>query len=545
MKEPWIELKNVSFQYHGVQEMALKNINLTIRRGEKVLVLGANSSGKTTFIKLLMDQLQEAGTTFGEVVRHDEETTVVDATHLERFLNDETSRIAQTPVWDQHVNAFYQEGMSASHFETLSPGEQAILRFLNSLNTTQNVFLFDEPLKNVSPHMGEVFVDTIDDLKQTLQATVIISEHHLEEMMYRPIDRVFVMSDGRVVFDGQLASLLRQNLLTSLGIREPLYITALRYAGYPTEEVANIDRVNHLYGPHLRQTIQSWINTVPSFIFPKPGPVILEAKNVSYAYPNDSTRGVKRASIAVRKGEMISVCGDNGSGKTTLGRLFSGVLTPNDGELVWQGQPVNEANVADFKRQVPFIRHRRTHVEITDRVVDYLKQVMNHYQMPLATADEQITFALEQVDLEAQRETEVSALTFIEQRRLALAAALVRNPELMIIEAPTEGQDFEHFRDIMNYIYALNANLGMTIIITTHDVETMLEYTRRTLVMARGHIIADETPVKVITSPYLVKQSALRGTSLNALAQRIDLMDPYTFIRKFMDYDREIQRLSR
>ncbi|MDO4670525.1 MAG: DUF3744 domain-containing protein [Aerococcus sp.] len=544
MKEPWIELKNVSFQYRGVDELALKNINLTIRRGEKVLVLGANESGKSTFIKLLMNQITEQGSVFGEIIRHEEETTVVDATHLEHFLSDETSRIAQTQVLDQQINEVYQTDLSEESFNLLSPGEQAIFRFLKSLHTTQNVFLFDEPLKNVSPHMGEVIVDTIDDLHQKLKATVIISEHHLEEMMYRPIDRVFVMSDGRVVFDGALEALLRQNLLASLGIREPLYITAMRYAGYPTDQVVNIAKVNHLFGPKLRQTIQSWINTVPSFIYPKPGEVILEAKDVAYAYANDRTRGVKKTNLTIRQGEMISVCGDNGSGKTTLGRLLSGAVLPSEGEIVWQGEAITAQNVDRFKREVPFIRHRRTRMTITESVHDYLMGVIHHYHYTQTDSEHAIDQALKQVDLFDKMDQIVANLSFVEQRRLALAGALVRDPKLVIIEAPTEGQDFEHFRAIMNYIYSLNADLGLTIMITTHDIETMLEYTRRTFVMARGHIIADETPVKVITSPYLVKQSALRTTSLNAFAQRIDLMDPYTFIQKFMDYDREVQRLT-
>ncbi|MDO4680131.1 MAG: DUF3744 domain-containing protein [Aerococcus sp.] len=544
MKEPWIELRNVSFQYAGAHEMALKNINLTINRGEKVLVLGANSSGKTTFIRLLMDRLGELGTVSGDVIRHEEETTVVDATHLEHFLNDETARIAQTSILDQNIHDFYTSEMNEETLKRLSPGEQAIFYFLKSLNTTQNVFLFDEPLKNVSPHMGEVFVDTIDDLHQTLKATIIISEHHLEEMMYRPIDRVFVMSDGRVVFDGTLESLLRQNLLTSLGIREPLYITALRYAGYPTESVINIANVKHIFGPNMRQIIQSWINTVPSFVYPKPGPVLVETNNLSYAYPNDATRGVKKASVTIREGEMISVCGDNGSGKTTLGYLLSGIIQPTEGEIVWQGTPLDENNLEIFKRQVPFVRHSRSRMNISGTAINYLTSIFERFDYHPEGEIDVINQALKQVNLEHQGDQPVNLMSFVEQRRLALAGALVRDPKLLIIEAPTEGQDFEHFREIMNYIYQLNEELGLTILITTHDIEAMLEFTRRTLVMARGHIIADETPVKVTTSPYLIQQSALRGTSLNSFAQRIDLMDPYTFIQKFMDYDREVQRLN-
>ncbi|MCI5774950.1 MAG: DUF3744 domain-containing protein [Aerococcus sp.] len=541
MAEPWIELKNVSFRYNDTDEMALKNINVTINRGEKVLILGANGSGKSTLIHLLAGQLDGQGEVFGEYHLNDESHNVFEplvADNLQ-WLQLPSGR-AIVDRWHYFLN----EHLKASNAKLLSAGEKTIYQFLNALSHSQGVFIFDEPLRDLSPRASELFVEVLDDFYQDdVGRTVIVSEHHLEEMMHRSLDRVLVMLDGRLVFDGALDSLLRQNLLSAMGIREPLYLTALRYAGYPLDQLKNISQVSQLRGAELASSVRSWMMAVPNFVYPTPGEPLIELEDNSFRYGSARTRGIADVSLTVRRGEMISLVGDNGSGKTTLAHLLSGKVDPQSGQLRWQGEPVTEVNRAEFIRRVAYFSRSKLKRAVSQTIDKLMDEVIAHYHLQYEDNAQMKLDVLEKMRLShVSRDVRIGDLSTIKQFRVMMASLLLREPEVLVVEAPTEAQDFTHFRHIMNDLYRLNTEDSLTILITTHDIEAMLEYTRRAIVLSGGKIIADTSPVQVITTPDIIQRAALRETSLNQLAAHLDLADPYLFIQKFMDYDREVQQ---
>lgn len=538
MAEPWAELKNVSFRYQEAEEMALKNINVTINRGEKMLILGANGSGKSTLIRLLTGQLEAEGELFGEYhITDDHEDFENLASDDLQWLHLPSGR-AIVERWHYFLN----EHLKNNDAKLLSAGEKTIYQFLDALSHSQEVFIFDEPLRELSPRASELFVEVLDDFYQdNAGRTVIVSEQHLEEMMHRSIDRVLVMLDGRLVFDGTLDSLLRQNLLMSMGIREPLYLTALRYAGYPLDQLKNIDCVGQLRGSQLASSVRSWMMAVPNFVYPTPGEPLISLDNGGFRY--GSERGLDNVSLTIRAGEMVSLVGDNGSGKTTLAHLLSGKLSPHSGHLRWHDMEVTSDNREAFERHIAFFSRYAIDRHNTHTVDEVMDQVIETYHLTFTDSDEAKREAMAKVNIERlSLDTVVGELSAVKQRRVAMAALLLRKPEVLVVEAPTEGQDFNHFRHTMNDLYRLNTEEQLTIIITTHDIEAMLEYTRRAIVLSGGKIIADTSPVKVIITPSIVQKAALRDISLNKLAEHLDLADPYLFIQKFMDYDREVQQ---
>lgn len=557
MRNPLIQFKQVSFTYKNEPRSALNDINVTIYRGEKILVLGANGSGKSSFVRALRGQLgteQYSGVLAGEIIYHNEDVATVDGAPLTDAIGDQIEKAGEDASLNREKTLTYilaraqQMDQSSSTKLTNTPvnalsfGQRDLYRFTEQIKKAEPLYLFDEPLANLAPRTADVFVDMIDDLHAMTDATIVIVEQRLEQMLSRPIDRVLVFSDGRIVSDSTVAQLLRDNILTSLSIREPLYITAMRYAGYPLDQVANITNVKHIFGPNLRETMENWLQIVPSFIYKQNDKELIRLENVSYTYPLGETPALSEINLTINRGEMITVVGENGAGKTTLSRLLDVEMMPQTGGIYWKGELVTADSAQDLADEIVYIPHQPEHMLSDVSVGEQIDRVLLRRDY----SDENFKFfreeSLRSMGLLYAVDMEVKRLSFSQKKRLALACALALNPSLLIIDEPTEAQDFKHYKELMHYINKINTEKGLAVLINTHDIELMLEYSRRTLVVSDGQIIADTTPVHVATDTSLIQMGALRETSIYTFAKQIGMIDPYTFIHKFMDYNREIQQ---
>lgn len=553
MKKRWIEFKDYSFTYAGRPEPALKDIDLSINYGEKVLILGENGSGKTSLLRALAGELggeKYPGEVNGTLIVNDEGVSEADKQIAKYFgdLNSNQELHYQGQDSDSFAGRLWSllapvpEPTRQKTLAELSAGEQDMYHFIEMVEAKEPVYIFDEPLANLAPRTSRRFIEILDDFYVHTAATVIIAAHRMEPMMYRHIDRVIVLLNGSIIFQGSLDSLLHNDVLGDLNIREPLYITAMRYAGYPFHQLKNISNVEKIHGPHLRATMENWVASIPSFRFRQSRETLFEMSDVSYFFAGQK-QGVRDISLKVKRGEMISIAGDNGAGKSTLARLISGDLEPMSGAMHWYGG-YRRTGQAGQRPNISYIPHNFEKL-LTERTVgEQVHESLRHENLLVEEKNERAHAALYAMGLWFAREMPIRFLSYGQKKRLVLACALATEPELLIIDEPTEGQDSKHYIEFMGYLYRVNQQHNIALIINSHDIEVMLSYTRRTLVMAAGELIADDVPVQVATNPYLMKRSGLKETSLARFARTIGLVDPYNFIQKFMDYDREIKQVN-
>lgn len=541
MKLPWVQFNNYSFTYADRTEPALKDLNLTIYHGEKILILGENGSGKTSFLRALSNQLgvgQYEGMSSGEIIFHGDRIEQIDAEQVTDYFGDETTKASKHAVLKGRMQNLmpYKLEKESSSTEELSAGERDIYRFIEMVQAEQPVYIFDEPLANLAPQTSLRFIDILDDFHLQSKATIVVAEHRMEQMMYREIDRVIVLMSGRITFQGTLEHLLHTDVLEDLNVREPLYITAMRYAGYPLSQVQNISSVNFINGPELRETMENWLATIPSFRHERKSDPLLKLRGINYEFEQSQAQ-VHDINLTIHKGEMISVAGGNGAGKTTLSRLISGDLKPDAGEITWFTK-------AEDKHKVVYIPHDFKRLLTESTVEKQIQYILDQENYDEVKRNRLYQDSLKVTGLWFAREMPIRFLSYGQQKRLVLACALLKEPQLLLIDEPTEGQDYRHYIEFMSYLYRINQMQNIALVINSHDIELMLGYTRRTLVMQDCKIIADDRPVQIATNVELLKKGALSETSLAQFARAIGLLDPYRFIEKFMDYDREIKQVS-
>ena len=558
MSNPWIQFKNMSFTYEGAGRRALKNINLTFYRGEKVLIIGANASGKSTLVRALRGKLatdEFQGTIEGEIINYDLEMETMDATamadavdhHLEETLEENGKRKRSSdyiPNFSEELkHRILEHPIEANtSLERLSEGQRDIQNFVNNVNYEQSVFIFDEPLANLAPRAGQIFIDLVDDIHHNTDATIVMVDYRIEEVLYRPVDRVIVLSEGRIIFDGDSEKLLKRNILNSLGVGEPAYVSAIRYTGYPLDKVRNISNVNYLHGPDLKRTIESWLMTVPNFVQKRSDQHILTLDNVSYTYPWRDQPTLRNISTQVFKGDMIAIVGKNGSGKSTLGQMMDGNIRPDSGTMTWLGEEVTDDNLCQMKQETVYIQQNIDQSILDFTVKDYLNGIAANCNYSAEEAEEVIRDSLKRTGLIYAVELQIGQLSFGQQKRIMLSSALINQPSLLIIDEPSEGQDYHHYNEFMQYLYQINQEQEIAIIINTHNTDLVLEFTRHAWVLSEGELIADTQPIRIATDYRLIQRAFLRESNLYIFARQIGLIDPYNFIKKFMDYHREVNR---
>ena len=523
-KTPIISFKNFSFQYRAQKQPTLHDINLDIYPGERVLIAGPSGSGKSTLAacinglnpfsnpgectgSLTVDGVDAPNSSIFELADHvgtvlqDPDGQFIGLTVAEdiafalensctpqKEMHETTRRVAELVGIENHLDYAPHE---------LSGGQKQRVSLAGVMVDEVKILLFDEPLANLDPATGKQAIELIDTIQQKTDTTVLIIEHRLEDVLWRSVDRIVLVNDGRILADLRPDELLSGALLAENGIREPLYVTAMRYAGVaitPEKHPAHIDSV--VLDDADTAKLQAWFKAEP-LPAPKPAPQpLLEVKGLSFGY-NKGQRTLTNVSFTIGRGEMVSIVGRNGAGKSTLSKLICGFETPDSGEIFFGG--LSEA-------------------DIRAKVEDTLK-ICGLYPF---------------------RNWPISALSFGQKKRVTIASVLVQGPELIILDEPTAGQDFRHYTDIMEFLRGLNAK-GVTVVMITHDMHLMLEYTPRALAFCDGRLIADCSAAAILCDPKLIEQAALKETSLYTLANRCGIAPAEDFVERFIAADREVR----
>lgn len=567
MKKPLITFDNFTFQYHSQAEPTLHSIDLTIYEGEKVLIVGPSGSGKSTFAKCINGLIPYSyeGEITGNVMIGDKELTKTSLFDLSfdvgtvlqdtdgQFIgltvgedvafaleNDEIPQKEMQEEVEEWTKVVELNDFLQHRPQDLSGGQKQRVSMAGVLIDKAPILLFDEPLANLDPKAGKETIALIEEIHQKTKTTILIIEHRLEDVLYRSVDRVIVFNEGRIVADLPADALLKTNILTEQGIREPLYITAMKYAGVELETVAYLSDIEKVQAPNLKKQMEKWMKKQFKAIEQKLVSPLLELENITYQYNRNDRYVLNDVSVTFNRGEMLSIVGKNGAGKSTLSKAVCGFVTPQSGKMSWSGQDFTQFSIKERADKIGFVMQNPNQMISKKMIFEEVALGLTLKGIPDEEIKERVEKVLKICGLHSFRHWPISALSFGQKKRVTIAAILVLEPEMIILDEPTAGQDFKHYTEMMTFLEKLN-KMGVTIAMITHDMHLMLEYTDRAIVLYDGKIIADTTPVKVLTNSQLVERASLKETSLFTFAQHLGMDDPFLFTENFMTYDQEVR----
>ena len=568
MNDPIIQFDHFSFQYDAQAEPTLRDITLSIRKGKKILICGPSGCGKSTLAhcinglipfsydgacsgSLRIDgrESRELGIfaisrTVGTVLQ-DTSAQFVGLTVAEDIAFAlENDCVGEPELHDRVAKTAALVGVEGrlSHAPgELSGGQKQRVSLAGILVDDVDVLLFDEPLANLDPATGKAAVELIDEIGRQTGAAVIIIEHRLEDVLHRHIDRVVLMGEGRILADVSPDKLLASTLLAENGIREPLYITALKYAGVTITADMHPDNIGHLALSEADKTaVRDWFRRVPPAPKREETPVQLEAKNIRFSYRNGH-EALHDLSLAVREGEISAIVGTNGAGKTTFCKLLCGFETQQEGTLLFSGADMAVLSIKERAESIGYVMQDPNQMISQTMIYDEVALGLRTRKVPEDEIRPRVEEALKVCGLWPFRNWPVSALSFGQKKRVTIAAILVLQPKVILLDEPTAGQDYRHYTEIMEFLLDLNRR-GITVLMVTHDMHLMLEYARRAIVFSDGQLIADAPCAEILTDGEIIRRASLKETSLYALAQRCGIEDGRAFVSRFIDYEREVAR---
>ena len=553
MKEAIIELKDFSFQYKAQSEPTLKGINLTIYEGEKVLIVGPSGSGKSTIGQCLNGIIPNIykGMSSGQFLIRGKEAfdlSIYEKSHLvSTVLQDTDGQFIGLSVAEDLAFALENDMVELESMKSrvhtwaerldlsklldhrpqdLSGGQKQRVSLAGVLIDESPILLFDEPLANLDPKSGQDIIDLIDQIHEEQGTTTIIIEHRLEDVLYRPIDRVILINQGQVLFNGRPDELLRTTLLAENGIREPLYLTTLRQLGQDISKLPYLDNVGKLPLEDLSVDIP-----VPNFEKSAEVEVILELGHLNFAY-REGQPILKDLSLTIPKGQRLAIVGKNGAGKSTLAKAICGFIQ-TEGTYFSKGEDIKGDSVKERAERVGYVLQNPNQMISSTMVFDEVALGLRLRNVPEDQIESRVHQALKTCGLYEFRKWPISALSYGQKKRVTIASILVLGPEVLVLDEPTAGQDQRNYTEIMDFLDELQQK-GHTIIMITHDMQLRLDYSDRAIVVTDGQILADLTPAELLTQPEILRRANLKETSIFALANRLGV-DPLALTQFYMN----------
>lgn len=551
--DKYISFNQFTFQYDAQAEATLKDISFDIVKGEKVLILGPSGSGKSTLAQCLngiipnihkgqaQGQVRIAGQNIFKQSIYDKSqlvSTVLQdpdgqfigltvaedlAFALENDCANQSEMKDKVALWAERLDL---TSLLNHRPQDLSGGQKQRVSLAGVLIDESPILLFDEPLANLDPKSGQETIDLIDKIHKEVGATTIIIEHRLEDVLYRPVDRILLVNDGTLLFNGSPDELLSSTLLLENGIREPLYVTVLRQLGFDTRDAQNLSQLDALDLSDL---------VLPDRVLKdkrdSSSDSILKVEGLSVSY-GDNPAIIEDMSFSLKKGERLAIVGKNGAGKSTLAKALCGFV-PSQGKLTYKGQDISQDSIAERSERIGFVLQNPNQMISQTMIFDEVALGLRLRGIEETEVEERVHEVLKTCGLFSFRKWPISALSFGQKKRVTIASILILKPEIIILDEPTAGQDYRTYTDIMNFLDSLQKQ-GHTIVMITHDMQLMLEYSDRCLVVVEGKIIADDNPVTILNQKDLLESANLKQTSLYTLGQKLS-SDPVEVTQYYIE----------
>ena len=551
--DKYISFNQFTFQYDAQAEATLKDISFDIAKGEKVLILGPSGSGKSTlaqclngiipnihkgqaqgqvridgqdiFKQSIYDKSQLVSTVLQDPDGQFIGLTVAEdlAFALENDCADQSEMKDKVALWAERLDL---TSLLNHRPQDLSGGQKQRVSLAGVLIDESPILLFDEPLANLDPKSGQETIDLIDKIHKEVGATTIIIEHRLEDVLYRPVDRILLVNEGELLFNGSPDELLSSKLLLENGIREPLYVTVLRQLGFDTRSAQNLSQLDALDLSDLALPARVLKDKKDSS-----SDSILKVEGLSVSY-GDNPAIIEDMSFSLKKGERLAIVGKNGAGKSTLAKALCGFV-PSQGKLTYKGQDISQDSIAGRSERIGFVLQNPNQMISQTMIFDEVALGLRLRGIEEAEVEERVHEVLKTCGLYSFRKWPISALSFGQKKRVTIASILVLKPEIIILDEPTAGQDYKTYTDIMNFLDSLQKQ-GHTIVMITHDMQLMLEYSDRCLVVVEGKVIADDKPVTILNQKDLLESANLKQTSLYTLGQKLS-SDPVEVTQYYIE----------
>ena len=566
MEKPVISFQNFGFQYTAQASPTLYDINLDIYPGQKVLIAGASGSGKSTVASCINGLIPFAypGTSTGRLLVDGKEvkngSIFEQSKAVGTVLQDTDGQFIGLTVGEDIAFALEndcipQEEMKLTVDEVaglvdidhhlghapheLSGGQKQRVSLAGVMVDQVKVLLFDEPLANLDPAAGRTTIELIDMVQQRTGAAVVIIEHRLEDVLWKHVDRIVLMHEGRIVADMAPEELLCTSLLAEHGIREPLYLTALKYAGVEVTPRMKADHAATLcMSEEQKEKVRSWYNCKGSTtVQAKEKEPLLSVEHVTFGYQTGKNN-LEDISFQIHKGEMVSIVGKNGAGKSTLAKLICGFEKPDSGRILLEGRDLAGDTIKEHAAHIGYVMQNPNQMISRPMIRDEVEMALLQTDMTPEERNERVEETLKICGLYPFRNWPISALSYGQKKRVTIASILVQRPGILILDEPTAGQDYRHYTEIMEFLVELNRQ-GFTILMVTHDMHLMLEYTSRAIVFCEGRLLADASAAHVLNNPELVESANLKETSLYTLSLNCGIEDPQAFTERFISFEKE------
>lgn len=554
-----IEFKNFTFQYRSLGTPTLKNINLSIKNGEKVLIAGPSGSGKSTLGHCLNGLIPFSY--FGEIkgdlringIEPHKTSIFHISSHVSTILQDQDGQFVGLSVGEDV--AFIDENKNVP-LDIMKKNVKKALKEVNMLEFIDKspqelsgglmqkaslagiimsdapILLFDEPLANLDPASGISAMKLISDIHKKSNKTIVVIEHRIEDVLAEDFDKIIIIDNGEVVASGTPLELLLNHSLKKFGLREPLYIETLRYANVDLEglDLLNIEKLNT---PNIKDKIHKWIKNV-NIEKPSYEEKILEVKDLTFSY-DKKYNVLDNITFDLYKGEIISLLGNNGAGKSTLSKVITGICKKSNGTILYKGENIENWSIRKRGLEIGYVMQNPNHMITQETLIDEVTFGLKLRGYKKDIIVEKAEKALKICGLHAFRNWPITALSYGQKKRLSIATILALEPSILILDEPTAGQDHRHYLDFMQFIEKLS-KIGLSIIFITHDMHLALEYSNRAVVLSSGKIIKNDKVSKVLSQNEILEQANLKKISVSTLGTVLGI-DEKLMLDTFINFD--------
>jgi energy-coupling factor transport system ATP-binding protein len=524
-----IELTDVSFTYPDSKEPAIRNLSLNIDKGQFVVLFGASGSGKSTLLRLLKKEIQPHGTLSGRISINGqaiEETTELSKEVGFVFQDPENQIVANDVLHEivfgleniglepnemrnrvaEMVHFFGAESLLNRKSQELSGGKKQQINLASVLLMQPSILLLDEPTAQLDPVSAREFIDLLKRLNEEFGMTIIMAEHRLEEV-FTLADKIIMMENGRVEISGEPKLVLRELWNTE-------------YKAYvPSIPALFLSLEGHGCVPLTVKEGRDWVQkqkVVPNF--PRPARYLpqtkerLKLKNISFHYDQKGDNILEELELSVNHGEFYALLGGNGSGKSTLLKLMAGLLKPDTGSVFFDKKPLKKYKQVELTKKVGYLPQNPKLFFMQDTVEKELQMALEQWEASKASDVQQL---FDQLGISHLMSSHPYDLSGGELQKAALACILVRKPEVLLLDEPTKGLDPISKRNLAKILISLHAT-GMTILMSTHDVEFAAQYATKCGMMFQGKITSEDVPEKFFKGNFFYTtmiQRVFRGLS--------------------------------
>ena len=551
-----ISVKKVTYTYPEQDTPALKDVSLDVDKGEYLVVMGRNGAGKTTLCVLLNGVIPNV---LGGKIRGRTEVMGLDtrrhhvyemAQYVGMVLQDPEAQLFTSNVRSEA--AFAAENLGVPREEMieriewalevvrlqefvkrapshLSGGQKQRLAIAAGLVMRPSVLVLDEPTSQLDPIGAQEVFSVLRDLNQDLGMTIVLSTHKSEHAA-RYADRIVVLEQGQIVVQGTPQDVFSQvELLDRIHVQVP----AVTRVEWDLEKALGKDRAEK--GVLLEDTQASLselmdergiarqsivVSAPPPPTLPVPEEPTIVFKDVSFEYPGTDQKALDGISISVGKGEFVGIVGQNGAGKTTLVKHIIGLLKPTSGQITVDGKDVTEKSVEDMARTVGLVLQNPDAQLFAMSAAEEVAFGCTNLGLPQEEVAQRVDRALVATGLEEFREAYPFNLSFGDRRKLSVAAVVSMEPEVLIFDEPTTGQDFKGRRDLADIARRLN-EMGRTVLMVTHDMDLIAEYTHRLIVMGSGRVLLDGPTAEVFQQVETLAETFITPPQVTQLAQAL------------------------